>query len=311
MSLPRFDVQGSLFGEPRMRLPPICLTTKINPALRDEGLRRSPASRREELAKCYEPENGRPGIEPVVLLGVLMLPVSRACTGSASSRASEISSGLEIGSQPEAWGREIPPEHPGAFPTTLIGKGKERAGSAGGVGGFRKGRFCGQALKQRLDSTHILAAVARLSALECVRETLALALEELEKNLPEDRRPPFWEQHWERYVESKLDYKIAQRACNLNSAKPARIVCSCWIGSNRWGVNFATLKGWRCCARFVANNTSSIRAGRLRRAPSNRSKCMEAGECKVPMIRRRSGVLKARANRKRTGWVTKCRWPRR
>ena len=34
--------------------------------------------------------------------------------------------------------------------------------------------------KQRLDSTHILGAVARLSALECVRETLALALEELQ-----------------------------------------------------------------------------------------------------------------------------------
>ena len=26
----------------------------------------------EELAQCYEPENGRPGIEPVVLLGVLI-----------------------------------------------------------------------------------------------------------------------------------------------------------------------------------------------------------------------------------------------
>ena len=28
--------------------------------------------RREELAECYEPGNGRPGIEPVVLLGVLI-----------------------------------------------------------------------------------------------------------------------------------------------------------------------------------------------------------------------------------------------
>ncbi|MBV8416392.1 MAG: transposase, partial [Verrucomicrobia bacterium] len=30
------------------------------------------AAKREELAQCYEPENGRPGIEPVVLLGVLI-----------------------------------------------------------------------------------------------------------------------------------------------------------------------------------------------------------------------------------------------
>jgi hypothetical protein len=61
--------------------------------------------------------------------------------------------------------------------------------------------------KQRLDSTHILSAVRDLSALECVRETLRLALEELARNLAESERPDFWGLFWERYVESKLDYK--------------------------------------------------------------------------------------------------------
>src|SRR6266436_2553632 len=61
--------------------------------------------------------------------------------------------------------------------------------------------------KQRLDSTHVLSAVAELSALECVRETLRLALEELAKGVAESERPDFWELFWERYVESKLDYK--------------------------------------------------------------------------------------------------------
>jgi transposase len=72
--------------------------------------------------------------------------------------------------------------------------------------------FIAKRSKQRLDSTHILGAVARLSALECVRETLALALEELAEHLPEGERPEFWEQLWERYVESKLDYKSAEEA---------------------------------------------------------------------------------------------------
>ena len=45
-----------------------------------------------------------------------------------------------------------------------------------------------------------------------MRETLALALEELEKNLPGDRCPPLWEQLWERYVESKLDYKSTEES---------------------------------------------------------------------------------------------------
>jgi transposase len=61
--------------------------------------------------------------------------------------------------------------------------------------------------KQRLDSTHVVAAVARLSALECVRETLALALQELHPKLSVKQRPECWEVLWERYVENKLDYK--------------------------------------------------------------------------------------------------------
>jgi hypothetical protein len=61
--------------------------------------------------------------------------------------------------------------------------------------------------RQRLDSTHVLAAVANLSALECVRETLRLALEELGQALPPKARADFWPLLWERYVENKLDYR--------------------------------------------------------------------------------------------------------
>jgi transposase len=98
------------------------------------------------------------------------------------------------------------------FRQRLLERGKSELALRAVLEALKKEGFVAKRSKQRLDSTHILGAVARLSALECVRETLALALEELEKNLPEDRRPPFWEQHWERYVESKLDYKIAQES---------------------------------------------------------------------------------------------------
>jgi hypothetical protein len=40
-----------------------------------------------------------------------------------------------------------------------------------------------------------------------VRETLRLALEELARGLKDSERPDFWALFWERYVESKLDYK--------------------------------------------------------------------------------------------------------
>jgi hypothetical protein len=76
----------------------------------------------------------------------------------------------------------------------LIGEGLEAAG-------WMKKRE-----KQRLDSTHVVGAVARLSALECVRETLTLALKEVDPKLSAEQRPAFWEVLWERYVEHKLDY---------------------------------------------------------------------------------------------------------
>jgi hypothetical protein len=93
MSLPKFEVQGSLFESLEWAAADLfddkdkykVFARKIWPLL---------ASCREELAECYEPGNGRPGIEPVVLLGVLIFRFFGTCTGSASGRAELDLSGL-------------------------------------------------------------------------------------------------------------------------------------------------------------------------------------------------------------------------
>ena len=74
--------------------------------------------------------------------------------------------------------------------------------------------------RQRLDSTQIFGLVSKMSRVEGVRETLRLALEELAPQLPESSRPPEWVLWWERYVESKLDYKATtdKLAHKLNEA---------------------------------------------------------------------------------------------
>jgi transposase len=64
--------------------------------------------------------------------------------------------------------------------------------------------------KQRLDSTHVLGMIAKMSRLECVRESIRLALKELDLILGESQHPEFWGILWERYVESKLDYKAPE-----------------------------------------------------------------------------------------------------
>ena len=105
----------------------------------------------------------------------------------------------------------------GFHPTTLVHFRQRllEAGKSGMAFGvvlkaLQEEGFIAKRSRQRLDSTHILGAVARMSALECVRETLAVALDELEGKLTKDQRPQFWEELRERYVESKLDYKSAE-----------------------------------------------------------------------------------------------------
>ena len=53
----------------------------------------------------------------------------------------------------------------------------------------------------------MMGLLSRMSQLECVRESLRLALEELEQSAAVFGRPVFWDLHWERYVASKLNYR--------------------------------------------------------------------------------------------------------
>jgi len=74
--------------------------------------------------------------------------------------------------------------------------------------GLVEARLVARQTRQRLDSTQMFARVSRMSRLECVRETLRLALQELESTTTGLPRPEWWPLLWERYVETKLDYRV-------------------------------------------------------------------------------------------------------
>lgn len=63
--------------------------------------------------------------------------------------------------------------------------------------------------RQRLDSTQMFGRVAKMNRLDCVRESMRLALKELEEVIPAQERPPFWVRLWERSVESQVDYRAS------------------------------------------------------------------------------------------------------
>ena len=64
--------------------------------------------------------------------------------------------------------------------------------------------------KQRLDSTHIVGYVKAMSWMECAIETLRLALEDLEHEVGQNKRPEFWGRLWEFYVENNLDWRLSK-----------------------------------------------------------------------------------------------------
>jgi hypothetical protein len=63
--------------------------------------------------------------------------------------------------------------------------------------------------RQRLDSTQMMGRVSRMSRLDCVRESLRLALQQLAESLPEAQRPDWSGELWGNYVESQTDYRAS------------------------------------------------------------------------------------------------------
>jgi transposase len=206
MSLPKFDTQGSLFeslgslagklfsDQDRYKL----FATKIWPLL---------AKSREELASCYVLDNGRPGVEPVILLGVLMFQFMERVPDRQAAELVKYHLGWKLALNLDLNFKGIHHTTLSYFRERLLANDKADLAMRIIAEGLQAAGLVRKRDKQRLDSSHIIGAVARLSALECVRETLALALEELQPRLKAEQLPQFWALIWERYVESKLDYK--------------------------------------------------------------------------------------------------------
>jgi hypothetical protein len=206
MSLPQFNVQGSLFESLGAIAPELFgdndrykrFAQKVWPVL---------ASCRQELLECYDSENGRPGVEPVVLLGVLIFQFLERVPDRQAVELVKYHLGWKLALNLKLSEGGFHPTTLVYFRQRLIEHAKADVAMRGVLAALQKEGLLPKRAKQRLDSTHVLSAVADLSTLECVRETLRLALEELAKKLRQSERPDFWGLFWERYVESKLDYK--------------------------------------------------------------------------------------------------------
>jgi len=156
---------------------------KINedaPALRPFILMRdcvipSIRGRAGELDGMYAPVMGRPETDPVLLLGITALQIMMNLPDRACAEACMYDARWRV-----ALGDDIPAFHPTTlvrFRTRIAVHGKAKIALEACLGAMRDAGYLKSCKAVRIDSTHLLGRIAGMSRLECVRETLRLALE--------------------------------------------------------------------------------------------------------------------------------------
>jgi hypothetical protein len=162
---------------------------------------------RAALTKAYCQDEGRPPVDPAMLLGVTVLqfwecvPDRQAVDRLRYHVGWCYAVGHELGA---------PLFHPTTlvhFRQRLLEHKQSALAFEAIVKGLESSGLLPRHRKERIDSTQVLGLVSHMSRLECCRETLALALKELARAVTESTRPAWWPALWERYVESRIDFR--------------------------------------------------------------------------------------------------------
>ncbi|MEW5931595.1 MAG: transposase [Gemmatimonadota bacterium] len=207
MSLPGFSTQSELFSTAGLSAQLFGPTDRYR--LFGKLVYPELAAARPALEKCYGADNGRTAIEPVLMLGVSILQELDGVPDRHAVELLHYHAGWNF-----ALNRQL--GDPGFHPTSLVNFRHRLHEHQQGALAFRtildaleKAGLVSRQCRQRLDSTQMFGRVAKMSRLDCVRETLRLALQELEGATPAEERPLFWIGLWERYVESQVDYRAS------------------------------------------------------------------------------------------------------
>lgn len=207
MSLPAFSTQAELFstaGLGRSLFGPAdryrLFAQQVFPVL---------ARVRPQLAAAYSAANGRAACEPVLLLGVSLLQYLEGAPDRQAVELLKYHAGWNF-----ALNRQVGDDlfHPTTlvhFRQRLVEHDLSPAAFVAVLDALIAAGLVARQSRQRLDATQMFGRVSRMSRLDCVRESLRLALLELAAAVAENQRPAGWPQLWERYVDSQADYRAS------------------------------------------------------------------------------------------------------
>ena len=209
MSLPTFSMQQSLFGVGSLAANLFPATNRFR--IFAEKVWPLLAQARPALETMYCADNGRPAAEPVVLAGVCLLQFLERAPDRAAMELLTMHLGWKRALHRDLDTTAYDPSLLTYFRERLLDHEQGRLVFDTILDGLSDAGLVAQRARQRLDSTHVLGVVRQMSSLECVRETLRLALETLAGVVAAAQRPAAWASWWERYVDGKLDYRAEEQ----------------------------------------------------------------------------------------------------
>lgn len=205
MSLPSFSTQAELFSTAGLSTSLFAETDRYRLFAK---LVYPPLARaRAELEKLYCAENGRTAIEPVLMLGVSILQDLDGVPDRQAVEMLRYHAGWNFALNRQLGDAVFHPSSLVNFRHRLEEKQQSALGFKTILDALVEAGLVSRQSRQRLDSTQMFGRVAKMSRLDCVRESVRLALRELEPALGAEARPGFWLGLWERYVESQVDYR--------------------------------------------------------------------------------------------------------
>lgn len=206
---------------------------------------------RSALDTLYCPTNGRPADDPVCLLGVLLLQFVERLPDRQAAEAVCYDTRWRLALHLAETEGGFDPSLLPRFRQRLLTGQEERLVFDAVLELLVAQGWVARRSRQRLDSTHVCGLLSAMSRLECMRETLRLALEELEGHGP---LPEFCASLWERYVESKLDHRSGAEALKAKARQAGEDAQVLLVWSRQQGPAIVERPQMRLLARVFAEN---------------------------------------------------------
>lgn len=207
MSLPVFSSQSQLFSTAALTGKLFAQTDryrlfaqKVYPAI---------VKTRGELERCYGEDNGRVALEPVVMLGISLLQYLEDLPDRQAVDMMRYHAGWNLALNCQLGDQEFHPTTLVHFRQRLLEHDLSTLAFQAVLDALAVAGLIKRKSRQRLDSTQMLGRVSRMNRLDCVRESLRLALKEIGEKLPSVEPPQWWSVLWDRYVDSQTDYRAS------------------------------------------------------------------------------------------------------